>query len=187
MALPICAETGIRLFLEILKFLGFDPTAAAYIDLGAMLGAIKWVFLFLIVKVLIKNRLAATAVIASIPMTFNLVGSFLGLIPFVGWLFTIFFGLVAAGVSAIAWSIIILTDDRINILLRIIALPGMMILGAVNALLPFIGIATSIGAAALFAYIPYLMIGISLMLYGLIVYLSPAFLCGAMNNVIALI
>jgi hypothetical protein len=190
MALPVCAEAGIRLLLETLKFLGLDPSAPFYVDLRTMLGAIKWLFIFLIIKVLVKHKLISNSLIVGIPAMLNMVATGIAAIPFIGiigsaitWLVV---GSISSAITSLAFGIILLTDERINLALRLIALPGMMMLGAMSGALIGLGVVGDVFIVIIMSYVPYAVIALSIAISGLIFFLSPGFLCELVNKALKL-
>ncbi len=138
MVLSECAELAVRLFFEMVKLL-FAPQALFSGDVMAffstLLRTAVWFFLFALVKVTIKNKFLSNMLILVPLGLIKLAALMLGL----GFLSTIIKTLMlvpVAGLSAIAWGVIMLLDDDVHFLVKLLALPGVMLFGFLAALMP---------------------------------------------------
>ncbi|MBU4501846.1 MAG: hypothetical protein KKA79_04585 [Nanoarchaeota archaeon] len=186
MPINICIEALLRLFFEIIRVLFGDITLlwrGGYFEtqLPALISTFKWIFLFAIMTVLVQNRLIRKALIVMIPEFINLMIDLLGIIPFIGPFLSIGAGVIGAPIAALAWAFALWTDEHVHPMLRLFATPGVMILAAVNAIHPF----SIFGGAAYvvaFTFAAEIMAFLCIGLIGLIIILSPTFLCNFING-----
>lgn len=193
MALSICVEALIRLFLEIINFVFGDVTLIftghpeAFWDvLQELLRTISWVFIFFLVRYLVKVKVLANAIIIGIPMLLTLVATALAAIPIIGWIFS---GatLIASGIlSALAWGFIALTDETVPLYLRFVGLPGMMLLGAIAGVIGPFGFLMSAGAIAALSTIAKIVIPLSTLIVLLLTFWSPTWFCETLNSTLKL-
>ncbi len=189
MALNICIEAVIRLFFEIIRVLLGDITLiwrGGYFEteLPYLVSTLKWVFIFTLLTMLVKNNLFQKLLIVGIPAVVNLFIDALGLIPYVGTSLSVGVGIVGVPISALAWAFILWTDEEVHPLLRVFATPGIMIAAAINAVQP-LSIIGDLGYAVAFTYLAEIMAFLGVVfigaIVGLSVYLQSTFICSAIN------
>ena len=185
----ICIEALIRLFFEIIRVLFGDVTliGESYLDtqLPALLSTLKWILLFTILSMLVRNQVLKKILIVGIPAVFGSLIDLLGLIPFVGGFLSVGVGIAGIPIAVLAWCFVLWVDDRVHPLLRVFATPGIMICAAINAVQP-VSIAGDLGFALAVGYMPELMAFLSLIVISVIIIISPTFLCSALNKVLIL-
>lgn len=189
MALNVCLEAVIRLFFEIIRVLFGDVTLlwrGGYFEtqLPYLVSTLKWVFIFTLLTMLVKNNLFQKLLVVGIPAVVNLLIDAFGLIPYVGTIISTGIGIVGVPISALAWAFVLWTDEEIHPLLRFFATPGIMIAAAINAVQP-LSIIGDLGYAVAFAYIAEIMAFLGVIFSGAIVglsmYLQTTFICSAIN------
>lgn len=185
MALNVCLEAVIRLFFEIVRVLFGDVTLiwrGGYFDteLPYLLSTLKWVFVFTLLAMLVKNNLFQKLLIVGIPAVVNLLIDSLGLIPYIGSFFSVGAGIVGVPISALAWAFVLWTDDHVHWLLRIFATPGIMVCAAINAVQP-VSFAGDFGFAIAIAYVPEIMAFLGVVVMGILVAISPEWMCSTVN------
>lgn len=184
----ICLEALIRLLFEIVRVLFGDVTLiwrGGYLEteIPALLSTLKWILFFTLIAMVTKNRLLKNLIILGVPAVFSLLIDGLSLIPYIGTFFSISIGIVGVPISALAWAFVLWTDDQVHWLLRLFATPGIMICAAINAVQP-ISIGGDLGFAVAIAYMPELMAFLAVIFIGVVIILSPTFLCSALNWVL---
>ncbi len=195
MALNICIEAVIRLFLEIINYIFGDitllfrghPEALWTVVLPELLRTIAWVFIFFLVRYLVKIRLVANAIVIGIPVLLKLVATYLITIPIIGWIISPTLYVTAAILSAIAWGFLTLTDETIPFYLRFVGLPGMMILGAISGLIGPFGLLMDVGAIIALSTIPRIIVPLSTLIVILLTWWSPTLFCEMINSGLKLI
>ncbi len=185
MALNICLEAVIRLLFEISRVLFGDITLlwkGGYFatEIPALLSTLKWVFVFALVSMLSKNQLLKKFIILGIPFLVGL----LSFIPFIGGLLAVGAGILTMRIVVMAWVFVLWSDDRVHWLLRIFATPGVVIFAALNAVFPYTSVFGNLGYAFLMGYLPEIAAFLFLVVSGLIIIISPSFLCGTLNSVL---
>jgi len=183
----ICLEALIRLFFEIIRVLFGDVTliGAGYLDsqLPALLSTLKWILFFTILSMVVKNQVLKKLIIIGVPAIFSLLIDLLGLIPYVGTFFSVGVGIAGVPIAALAWAFVLWVDDRVHWLLRVFATPGIMICAAINAVQP-VSIAGDFGFALAIAYMPELMAFLGIIFIGVMMILTPTWLCTPLNWVL---
>lgn len=189
MALNVCLEAVIRLFFEIIRVLFGDVTLlwrGGYFEtqLPYLISTLKWVFVFTLLAMLVKNNLAQKLLIVGIPAAVNLLIDGLGLIPYVGTFLSTGAGIVGVPISALAWAFVLWTSEEVHPLLRVFATPGIMIVAAINAVQP-LSIIGDMGYAVAFVYIAEIMAFLGVIfvgaVVGLSVYFETTFVCSMIN------
>ncbi len=186
----ICLEALIRLFLEVLRSLFGDITLlwkGGYLssELPTLISTLKWIFFFTVVAMLTKSRIFRTMIIVGVPSFVNLIIDKLNLIPHIGSIISFIGGIALAPITALAWAYALLIDEEINPFLRIAATPGIMILAAINTIHP-LTILGDISFILASGFIPQIIAFTTIGLIGLIIFLSPSFLCIVINKVLKL-
>lgn len=193
MALPICLEAVIRLFFELVRFFLGDVTLIFksgffdYLEVGlpVMLSRLWFLAIFVVIMLVFRQDFMRNLVILSIPAVINFFSDAANVLPggqFIGVPGTI----LGVFVSATAWAFLVLSNPRIHPLLRLVAVPGMMVLGAINAIQPasFVG---DILAFVGFTYMAEIAAFLAFIVIGVIVIISPPFICGSVNKVLVVI
>lgn len=190
MALNICLEALIRLLFEITRVLFGDVTLiwrGGYLDseLPALLSTLKWVLFFTILAMVTKNRLLRNILVVGVPAAFGLLVDFLNFIPYVGTFFAVGAGIAGMPISALAWAFVLWVDEDVHWLLRVFATPGIMICAAINAVWPT-SVVGDLGFAVALAYAPEIVAFFGVVAMGIIIAVSPAWLCSILNRVLVL-
>lgn len=190
MALNICVEAVIRLFFEIINFVFGDvtllfrghPEALWTVVLPETLRTIVWVVVFYLVKHFVRIRIVANAIIITIPLLLQLAAGALAAIPFIGWLFAGAVAVTAGVIAAIAWGFLTITDETVPAYLRIVGLPGMMVLGFISGIIGPLGIVMGMGAVAGLAFIANIVIPLSTLAVVVLTWWSPTWFCEMLNT-----
>lgn len=190
MALNICIEALIRLFLEIINFVFGDitllfrghPEALWTVVLPELLKTLVWIGLFYLIRYLVRMRLLANLIIIGIPLLLGWVSGLLAAIPIIGWLFSGAVMATAGILSAIAWGFIAITDDTVPLYLRFVGLPGMIVLGFISGVWGPLGILINVGAIIAISTISRIMIPLSTLIVLLLTLWSPTWFCEIMNS-----
>ncbi|MBL7100826.1 MAG: hypothetical protein ISS23_02620 [Nanoarchaeota archaeon] len=188
MDLNVCLEVLIRLFFEIIRVLFGNITLlwkGGYLEseIPALLSTLKWIFFFTILTVIVKNRVLKNLFIIGVPAAFSFLIDLFGLIPFVGTFFSVGVGIAGIPIAALAWAFVLWTDEKVHPLLRFFATPGIMICAAINAVQPF-SIVGDFSFALAIAYVPEIMAFFGIVFVGIVIILSPTFLCSILNSVL---
>ncbi len=200
MALNICVEALIRLLLEIINFVFGDITLifrghpeAIWSVLQELLKTIVWIFIFFIIKAMIKNRLVASAIIIGVP-TFliflakalsGFIASLIGtpvLGAIVGFLFSSPLIVISGILSALAWGFLAISDETVPLYLRFVGLPGMIVLGFISGAIGPLGLLLSVGAIVGVSMAARIVIPLSTLIVLLVTFWSPTFFCETLNS-----
>lgn len=189
MALNICVEALIRLLLEIVNFVFGDITLifrghpeALWDVLQELLKTIVWVFIFFLVRYLVKIRILANAIVIGIPILLQWIAGFLAAIPLIGWLFAGAIAVTAGILSAIAWGFLAVTDETVPLYLRFVGLPGMIVIGFFSGVIGPFGIVINAGAIVALATIARIVIPLSTLIVVLLTWWSPTWFCETLNT-----
>jgi hypothetical protein len=190
MALNICVEALIRLLLEIINYVFGDitllfrghPEAFWTVVLPELLRTIVWIFIFYIIKYLIKVRFLANIIIIGIPLALTAIAGLFSAIPVIGWIFSGAILVTSAILSAIAWGFITITEESAPVYLRLIGLPGMMVLGAIAGAIGPFGILIDMGAVVALSTIASWVIPASTLIVLLLTFWSPTWFCETLNT-----
>jgi len=193
MTINICLEAFIRLFFELIRFflgdvsLIFRSGFFAYLEVGlpVMISRLWLIFLFVVIIIVFRTDFIRNLVILSVPAAINSFSDIVNLIP--GGQFIGVPGvMLGVFVSAIAWAFLVLSNDKIHPFLRVAAAPIMMALGAINAAQPASIIGDGIAFLG-FTYMAEIAAFSMFIILGLIVLVSPTFICSAINKVLMVI
>ena len=185
MPLNICLEALIRLFFEVIRVLFGDVTLlwkGGYFDtqLPALISTLKWVFVFTLVSMLSKNPLWKKIIILAIPFLVGL----LSYIPFIGGILSVGAGILTMRIVVMSWVFVMWSDESIHWLLKIFATPGVVVFAALNAVFPYTSVFGNLGYAFLMGYLPEIAAFLFLVISGLLIIISPSFICNALNSVL---
>ncbi len=195
MALNICVEALIRLIFEIINYVFGDvtllfrghPEAFWTVVLPELLRTISWIFIFFLIKYLVKVKLLANLIIIGIPIVLKLIATAFAAIPIIGWLFSGAILVTSAILSAIAWGFITITEDEVPFYLRVVGLPGMMVLGAVSGAIGVFGMVIDAGAIVALSTIARWVIPGSTLVVLLLTLWSPTWFCEMLNGSLKII
>lgn len=184
----ICLEALIRLFFEIVRVLFGDVTLiwqGSYLEseLPALLSTLKWILFFTILAMVVKNKTLRNVIVIGVPAVVNLSIDALGLIPYIGSFFAIGVGIAGVPIAALAWAFVLWVDDKVHPLLKIFATPGVMLCAAVNAVQPA-SVFGDFGFALALSYAPEIVAFFGIIAIGIIIVISPTWLCSALNKVL---
>lgn len=187
MAINICFEAFIRLFFEFVRFFFGDVTLIfregffSYLDVGVpvMVSRLWLIFLFVGITLVFRTDFIRNIVILSIPAFLNLFSDMTSIIGTPVMILSIF-------VSAVAWAVLVLSNEKIHPLLRVAAAPVMMVLGGINAVQPF-SIAGDVTVFFAFTYMAEIAAFSTFIILGLIILVSPTFICSALNKALVII
>jgi hypothetical protein len=189
MALNICVEALLRLFFEIINFVFGDVTLifrgqtdAIWNVLQELLKTISWVFIFYLIRYLVKTRVLSYILIIGLPLLLHAIAGVMAGIPLIGWIFSGTILVTAGLLSAIAWGFIAITDETVPVYLRFIGLPGMMLLGFASGLLGPLGWVMAAGAVAALSTAARIVVPLSTLLVLLLTLWSPTWFCETLNT-----
>ncbi|MEM4245148.1 MAG: hypothetical protein QXR60_03015, partial [Candidatus Nanoarchaeia archaeon] len=195
MALNICVEALIRLLFEIINFVFGDITLIfrghpeAFWDvLQELLKTIVWIFIFFMIKTMIKNRFVARAIIVGVPTLLvflaNAVSGFVASLigtpvlgAIVGFLFSSPLMIISGLLSALAWGFLAISDETVPMYLRFVGLPGMIVLGFVSGAIGPFGFLLSAGVIVGVSMAARIVIPLSTLIVLLVTFWSPTFFC----------
>jgi len=185
MGVHICIEALIRLFFEIIRVLFGNVTLlwkGGYFEteLPALLSTAKWVFIFILITMLVKNKFFRNILVIGIPAAINLLIDMLGMIPFIGTFLSIGVGIAGAPIAALGWAFVLWTDQEIHPLMRVAATPGIMILAAINAVQPF-SIFGDLGYAVVITKVPIIAGVGGIAFIGIVIAIGIDSLCALLN------
>lgn len=195
MALNICVEALIRLLFEIINYMFGDitllfrghPEALWTVVLPELLRTVVWIFIFFLVRYLMKINFLANTVIIGIPVLLQFLSGILVGIPIIGWLFAGTIYVTAAILSAVAWGFLAITDETVPLYLRFVGLPGMMILGAISGLVGPFGLLMDAGAIVALSTIARIIVPLSTLIVLLLTFWSPTWFCETLNSSLKLL
>lgn len=206
MALNICIEAMIRLFLEIINFIFGDitllfrghPEALWTIVLPEMLKTIAWVFIFYLIKYIARSRIVSYILIIGLPLVLTWIAHALSTFiasliatpligAVVGFVIASPLLMVSGLLSAVAWGFLAITDDTVPLYLRIVGMPGMMVLGLIAGSIGPFGWLMAAGAVAGLTVAAGVIIPLSTLAVILITWWSPSFFCEKLNSTLKLL